>query len=97
MKVLSAKLYSMRLEEETAKRCNARKAQTGTKARSERVRTYNFALDRITDHRLGKTVHNVGEFLMGEVLLEEINSSLEDLANQEMLMDLLRENDQHLT
>ena len=93
MKALRAKLFSMRLEEETSKRYNARKVQIGTKARSEKIRTYNFSQDRITDHRLGKTVHNIKEFLIGEELLEEMNSSLEDFSNQEMLMDLLGENE----
>ncbi|KAM4607995.1 peptide chain release factor 1-like, mitochondrial isoform 1-T3 [Polymixia lowei] len=94
MKVLRAKLYSMRLEEETSKRYNARKIQIGTKGRSEKIRTYNFPQDRITDHRIGMTVHDVRGFLMGEDLLEEMNSSLQDFSNQETLMDLLGENDQ---
>ncbi|XP_077351688.1 peptide chain release factor 1-like, mitochondrial isoform X2 [Festucalex cinctus] len=53
MKLLRAKLYKMKLEEETSKRYNQRKVQIGTKGRSEKIRTYNFAQDRITDHRIG--------------------------------------------
>ncbi|KAM9365885.1 peptide chain release factor 1-like, mitochondrial [Pholidichthys leucotaenia] len=91
MKVLRAKLYSMKLEEETSKRYNQRKIQIGTKGRSEKIRTYNFAQDRITDHRISMTVHNVKSFLLGEDLLDEMNSSLQESSNQEALMELLDE------
>ena len=64
----------------------------GTKGRSEKIRTYNFAQDRITDHRIGMTVHDVKSFLLGEDLLEEMNSSLQEISNQETLMELLGEN-----
>ncbi|KAG8000258.1 Peptide chain release factor 1-like [Nibea albiflora] len=94
MKVLRAKLYSMKLEEETSKRYNQRKIQIGTKGRSEKIRTYNFAQDRITDHRIGMTVHDVKNFLLGEDLLDEMNSSLQEFSNQETLMELLGENNQ---
>ncbi|XP_029925771.1 peptide chain release factor 1-like, mitochondrial [Myripristis murdjan] len=93
MKVLRAKLYSMRLEEETSKRYNQRKIQIGTKGRSEKIRTYNFPQDRITDHRISMTVHDVRGFLLGEDLLEEMNSSLQEFSNQETLMELLGESD----
>ncbi|XP_071401197.1 peptide chain release factor 1-like, mitochondrial isoform X3 [Centroberyx affinis] len=94
MKVLRAKLYSMRLEEETSKRYNQRKIQIGNRGRSEKIRTYNFPQDRITDHRIGMTAHNVRGFLLGEDLLEDMNSSLQDFSNQETLMELLGENEQ---
>ncbi|XP_030011098.1 peptide chain release factor 1-like, mitochondrial [Sphaeramia orbicularis] len=92
MKALRAKLYSMKLEEETSKRYNQRKIQIGTKGRSEKIRTYNFAQDRITDHRIGLTVHDTESFLLGEELLDEMNSSLQDFSNQETLLELLGEN-----
>lgn len=91
LKALRAKLYSMKLEEETSKRYNQRKIQIGTRGRSEKIRTYNLAQDRITDHRIGMTVHNVKGFLLGEDLLEEMNSSLQDFSNQEALLELLSE------
>ncbi|KAK7902099.1 hypothetical protein WMY93_018868 [Mugilogobius chulae] len=93
MKVLRAKLYSMKLEEETSKRYQQRKIQVGTKGRSEKIRTYNFSQDRITDHRIGMTVYDLKNFLLGEELLEEMNSSLQDFSNQEALLELLGEND----
>ncbi|MEQ2178470.1 hypothetical protein GOODEAATRI_014326 [Goodea atripinnis] len=63
----------------------------GTRGRSEKIRTYNYAQDRITDHRISMTVHDVKSFLLGEDLLNEMNSSLQDFSNQETLMELLEE------
>uniref|UniRef100_UPI0037E9A4A0 peptide chain release factor 1-like, mitochondrial n=1 Tax=Semicossyphus pulcher TaxID=241346 RepID=UPI0037E9A4A0 len=94
MKALRAKLYGMKLEEETSKRYNQRKIQIGTRGRSEKIRTYNFAQDRITDHRISMTVHDIKSFLLGEDLLDEMNSSLQEFSNQETLMELLGENNQ---
>ncbi|KAK3573619.1 hypothetical protein QTP86_029994 [Hemibagrus guttatus] len=89
MKVLRAKLYSAKLEEETSKRYQARKLQIGTKGRSEKIRTYNFAQDRVTDHRIGKTLHDVHGFLLGEELLDEMSGSLQQFSEQEALMDIV--------
>lgn len=68
--------------------------QIGTRGRSEKIRTYNFAQDRITDHRISMTVHDIKSFLLGEDLLEEMNSSLQEFSNQETLMELLEESNQ---
>lgn len=65
--------------------------QIGTKGRSEKIRTYNFAQDRITDHRISLTVHDVKNFLLGEDLLDDMNSSLQEFSSQEALMELLEE------
>ncbi|MCJ8730874.1 hypothetical protein PDJAM_G00189440 [Pangasius djambal] len=89
MKLLRAKLYSAKLEEETSKRYQARKLQIGTRGRSEKIRTYNFAQDRVTDHRIGKTLHDVHGFLLGEELLDEMSMFLQQFSEQEALMDIL--------
>lgn len=68
--------------------------QIGTKGRSEKIRTYNFSQDRITDHRISLTLHDLKSFLLGEDLLDEMNSSLQEFSNQEILMELLGENSQ---
>lgn len=94
MKLLRAKMYSMKLEEATSKRYQQRKVQVGTKGRSEKIRTYNFSQDRVTDHRIGMTVHDMKSFLLGEDLLEEMNSSLQEFSNQETLLELLEKSDQ---
>ncbi|XP_053357356.1 peptide chain release factor 1-like, mitochondrial [Clarias gariepinus] len=89
MKLLRAKLYAAKLEEETSKRYHARKLQIGTRGRSEKIRTYNFAQDRVTDHRIGKTLHDVHGFLLGEELLDEMSMFLQQFSEQEVLMDII--------
>ncbi|XP_069091160.1 peptide chain release factor 1-like, mitochondrial [Pleurodeles waltl] len=89
MQVLRAKLYSMKLDEETSKRYNARKVQIGTKGRSEKIRTYNFPQDRITDHRINKSLHDIEGFLLGEELLDEMIESLREYANYESLIEVI--------
>ncbi|XP_059215307.1 peptide chain release factor 1-like, mitochondrial isoform X2 [Centropristis striata] len=94
MKALRAKLYSMKLEEETSKRYDQRKIQIGTKGRSEKIRTYNFPQDRVTDHRISMSLHDIKSFLLGEDLLDQMNSSLQEFSNQETLAELLEESNQ---
>ncbi|TNN34210.1 Peptide chain release factor 1-like, mitochondrial [Liparis tanakae] len=89
MKALRAKLYSRKLEEETSRRYNQRKVQIGTRGRSEKIRTYNLSQDRVTDHRLGLTLHDARSFLLGEELLEHMNAALHEFSHQEALEELL--------
>ncbi|CAM5101547.1 unnamed protein product [Eretmochelys imbricata] len=92
MQMLRAKLYSIKLEEETRKRYNARKIQIGTKGRSEKIRTYNFPQNRVTDHRINRTVHHIESFMLGEELLDEMITSLMECADYETLMEIISEN-----
>uniref|UniRef100_A0A8C6VAN6 Peptide chain release factor 1-like, mitochondrial n=1 Tax=Naja naja TaxID=35670 RepID=A0A8C6VAN6_NAJNA len=93
MELLHAKLYSIKLEEQTAKIHTARKIQIGTKGRSEKIRTYNFSQDRVTDHRIGKSVHHIERFMLGEELLDEMIESLRRYSEYEVLMEVISEND----
>jgi peptide chain release factor 1 len=74
MKLLRAKLYEIELEKrETAER-EARRSQIGSGDRSEKIRTYNFPQDRLTDHRIGLTRHNLPGLLDGDLV--DVISSL---------------------
>ena len=77
MAVLRSRLYAQEVERQQRERSDARRSQVGSGDRSERVRTYNFPQSRITDHRIGLTVHSLAQALDGEIdavidaLLEE--------------------------
>lgn len=72
--VLRAKLYEIQMQKEAGKLGASRKEQIGTADRSEKIRTYNFPDDRITDHRFNVKVHNVEKVLEGDldILLKKI-------------------------
>jgi peptide chain release factor 1 len=70
MKVLRARLLDKAVSEQHAKIARERKTQIGTGERSEKIRTYNYPDRRVTDHRIGLTVHNLENVLEGD--LEEI-------------------------
>ncbi|NXL60073.1 RF1ML factor, partial [Chordeiles acutipennis] len=93
MQMLCAKLYNAKLEEETKKRNSVRKIQIGTKGRSEKIRTYNFPQDRITDHRISRSVHHIECFMLGEEMLDEMIHTLREYADYESLMEVISENE----
>ena len=74
MKVLRARLYEVALEEQQKAIASDRRSQVGSGDRREKIRTYNFQQARVTDHRIGLTIHRLQEILDGD--LEEIVASL---------------------
>ena len=67
MAILRARLYQMELDRMANERSEARRSQVGTGERSEKIRTYNFPQNRVTDHRIGKTVYRLAEVLGGDL------------------------------
>jgi peptide chain release factor 1 len=67
MKMLRAKLYEMENEKRQSARDATRKSQVGSGDRSEKIRTYNFPQDRLTDHRIGLTRHNLAAVMDGDI------------------------------
>ncbi len=67
MKLLKTKLYDMELQKQNEQIASQRRSQVGTGDRSERIRTYNYPQSRITDHRIGYTLHSMEAFLNGDL------------------------------
>ncbi|MEO6536342.1 MAG: peptide chain release factor-like protein [Candidatus Paceibacterota bacterium] len=67
LEILSAKLETLYEEEEAKKHADLRSGQIGTGDRSEKIRTYNFPQDRVTDHRLKESWHNLPKIMLGGI------------------------------
>jgi peptide chain release factor 1 len=67
MRVLRARLYEMEMEKQQAALAKERKQQVGSGDRSEKIRTYNFPQNRLTDHRIGLTIHQLAEIMEGKL------------------------------
>jgi peptide chain release factor 1 len=86
MKVLRARLYELELEKIEKERADNRKSQIGTGDRSERIRTYNFPQTRVTDHRIGLSLHKLTQVLEGGI--DEIIDALDTHSQAEKLKTL---------
>ena len=67
MRVLRARIYEAERERQMAEQAAARSAQVGTGARAEKIRTYNFPENRVTDHRIKLTTHRLDQILQGDL------------------------------
>lgn len=86
MAVLRSRLLKMKEEEERAKYAAQRKSQIGTGDRSERIRTYNFPQNRVTDHRIGLTLYNLPQVMEGDI--SDVISALQRVDFEEKLAAL---------
>ena len=86
MKVLRSRLYEIEIERQEKERALERKTQVGTGDRSEKIRTYNFPQNRMTDHRIGLSLHKLGEVINGD--LDGIIDSLITYYQAEMLKEI---------
>ncbi|HUD10320.1 MAG TPA: peptide chain release factor 1 [Candidatus Saccharimonadales bacterium] len=85
MGVLRSRLLALKLEEDQKQLSNQRKNLIGTGDRSEKIRTYNFPQDRITDHRIGYSRSNIPGALNGEIddIIEKLQATEHELLSQE--------------
>ena len=67
MRVLRARLFEMELEKQMASVTSNRRLQVGSGDRSDKIRTYNFPQDRLTDHRIGLTIHGLNSIMDGDI------------------------------
>ncbi len=67
LSILRSRLYERKLRKEEEKRARARRSQVGSGDRSEKIRTYNFPQNRITDHRINLTIHRLSDVLDGDL------------------------------
>ena len=85
------RLYQREVEAQQEALNKTRKLQVGTGMRSDRIRTYNFTQDRITDHRIGMNMHQLDDFLTGGEELDEMISSLADASKKERIQQIVME------
>lgn len=81
MAILRSRLYDMKKQEEAEKRSDLRVSQIGSSMRAEKIRTYNFPQNRVTDHRVKISWHNLESILNGNIQ-EMINDIKEEFQNQ---------------
>ena len=86
MSVLKARLLDFKRQEEQDRMGNARRSQIGTGDRSERIRTYNFPQNRVTDHRIGLTLYSLPAVMEGNI--DPILQALQRAAFEEKLAEL---------
>uniref|UniRef100_A0A8B9JN40 Mitochondrial translational release factor 1 n=1 Tax=Astyanax mexicanus TaxID=7994 RepID=A0A8B9JN40_ASTMX len=90
MRVLKARLYQSTVGRQVEESHTARKQQVGTRAQSERIRSYHFSQDRVTDHRIGYVSRDIKEFMSGGELLEDLLLQLQENAETEALLELVK-------
>ncbi len=82
LRVLKSRIYDFRQQEELKKRADERKSLVGSGDRSQRIRTYNFPQNRLTDHRIGLTLHKLDQIVAGN--LQEVTDALVDYDRQQL-------------
>jgi peptide chain release factor 1 len=82
LRELAARIYDFKMQKEQAKRAAERKSLVGSGDRSQRIRTYNFPQNRITDHRIGLTLYNLDQIVAGN--LQPMTEALIDYDRQQL-------------
>jgi peptide chain release factor 1 len=85
-RMLRTRIYEAKLEKEHKERAAMRKGQIGSGDRSDRIRTYNFPQNRVTDHRINLTMHNLDKLMLGE--MKDLVRTLMDEDKKQQLAQL---------
>lgn len=90
MSVLRARLYDFEQRKQEGRITEQRRLQVGTGERAEKIRTYNFPQDRVTDHRIGLTLHNLSRIMEGgpRIIAEELDKFIDAVATSEQARQL---------
>ena len=88
---MRSRLLEMKQNEEREKYAQNRREQIGSGDRSERIRTYNFPQSRLTDHRIGLTVHSLTQVMDGEI--DDIVRALEEAYYNKRIEALIKESE----
>lgn len=86
MRILRTRMYEMFEGQKRDERDQIRRGQIGTGDRSEKIRTYNYSQNRVTDHRINFSVHNLEQVMMG--FLDDIIDALMNYYKEEQLKHL---------
>ncbi|MBC8554320.1 MAG: PCRF domain-containing protein, partial [Candidatus Brocadiales bacterium] len=86
MRVLRSRLYTFYQEQTKNKRDNTRRSQIGSGDRSEKIRTYNFPQNRVTDHRINLNLYNLEKIMLGEI--DDLISAMTEYGKQEKMKEL---------
>ena len=86
MRILRSRLYDHKQEQTRSQRAEQRRTLIGSGDRSQRIRTYNFPQNRVTDHRVGLTLYNLDRVILGD--LAELTEALISHDRKEQLGDL---------
>uniref|UniRef100_UPI003AAB832F peptide chain release factor 1, mitochondrial n=1 Tax=Centroberyx gerrardi TaxID=166262 RepID=UPI003AAB832F len=89
MRMLKTRLYQSMMGKESEQRHTARKQQVGTRSQAERIRSYNFSQDRVTDHRTSYVTRDIKEFMRGGEALDDLISDVLDHGEREALLELV--------
>ncbi|KAF4112677.1 peptide chain release factor 1, mitochondrial [Onychostoma macrolepis] len=90
LRLLRARLSQSIMGRQRAQTHATRRQQVGTRSQSERIRTYNFSQDRVTDHRIGSVTRDIKEFMRGGEALEEVLRLLQENHEREALLKLVQ-------
>lgn len=91
MKILRSRLYQQKIDQRMQERKRLRKSQVSSADRADKIRTYNFSQDRITDHRTGLTTYNLTDFMNGGDKMESVIDVLQEQEQYSLLNDIITE------